>query len=737
MLCTDELNAKLLCRQHEEAIANLTAENEKYDKIKAAITQFVDDPNIDSYGIRALKRQLEDYILVIDAIKSANDIDIQEYTSANAIIGDEYLFGRVVTLRSKRRLLKKISDEKASFYRGLYNASRNSLTGADEYYREMAEHYENESAFHQSIIDECTRIIDKYDGIENSTYAMLQQASQYRGLIIDALLTMGQAFDGENYSSCISDYWRGSLSLETALNLDGVLEELVELGVTDDQIENMKEKGFCLDEILFYVKSCTNEESRDFMNKIMSREYDAAFSSVNPDDIDDIAYYFATDYAVHMIHVNDKNQYVLQHGDPKNLDEMKEFCELEIYCNAILNSFGQTTIDEFSGTIIPKPYRDKYLNCLTDKAYEMMLLQADTVSEMRPIDPGFKEQMAEYYRTRAILNLFSTEKSLYNIYIDKSCEAGAIMAQDVITRESAVFSMSISNLNFGIESNGSLLEGVFSFDATHQARFPAGEYCDHLEVTTLYYPDNMQKEADWVALKDAEVYKETAGARMAENTFVGVTMTALGSFSPEFAVGLSFLRILGTRGGQLYGNYDSLAGQEALEVTGDIITGLYDIHDSSKNLEKLDHQVYSKTFTGGAWVEPTDESDCFSIDDKSIVAYDVYTPGELHVIKEWQENGMENWVTFDINPDTGQEYTTNEVLTLCRENCSDTEVLNMCETILLGSDTIMQDISEGGMKTYNEATDLIEKYGRISDNTINSQYEALAKKFDAGIDVGF
>ena len=114
MQSTDHLDETNLTKKNWEMITNLTAENEKYDQIKASINQFVEDPAIDSYGIRSLKRQLEDYLVIIDAIKNANDKDIRGYHSVNFILGDEYLDGNVVILREqeieiyyKKHLLEK------------------------------------------------------------------------------------------------------------------------------------------------------------------------------------------------------------------------------------------------------------------------------------------------------------------------------------------------------------------------------------------------------------------------------------------------------------------------------------------------------------------------------------------------------------------------------------------------------------------------------------------------------
>ncbi len=401
MLCTDELNAKLLCRQHEEAISNLTAENEKYDRIKVAITQFVEDPTIDSCGIRALKRQLEDYILIIDAIKSANDTDIQEYTQANAFIGDEYLFGRVVTLRRTRRALKVISDDRADYYWGLYRDSLSNPLDSGDYYRERAEHYDKESAAHQAVIDECTRIIDKYDSIENSTYGLLNAASQYRRMIIEAILTMGQAFDGQNYNSYVNNFWRGSLSIDSAK----CVEELYEFGVTADQIANMEEKGFSPEEILEYVKFCeedTNihsETDRAFLDALMSKDYEKAFQAY-PTDLSEEMYIILTDYAIHLQPYDDNYHFI---GDEQELTD---------FLNAAWSAKGCYPMvkgDDEDPDWLPNGEQPYFFGKMTDYANERAKYYTDVLSTMDPTDDGYYEQLLEYYSSRSAVDLWSTQ----------------------------------------------------------------------------------------------------------------------------------------------------------------------------------------------------------------------------------------------------------------------------------------------------------------------------------------
>uniref|UniRef100_I5AQ34 Uncharacterized protein n=1 Tax=Eubacterium cellulosolvens (strain ATCC 43171 / JCM 9499 / 6) TaxID=633697 RepID=I5AQ34_EUBC6 len=714
MQSTDHLDETNLTKKNWEMITNLTAENEKYDQIKASINQFVEDPAIDSYGIRSLKRQLEDYLVIIDAIKNANDKDIRGYHSVNFILGDEYLDGNVVILREQEIEMKRSSDAGANAYWALYHSCVDPLDACS--YKDRAEEYEEESRRHAANILEYTRIILKYDGIELATRLFLKSGVQYRQYINEALETMGKAFDGTNYNPNLSEYWRGSLAYK---NPSKSLNKLKREGVTDEQIENMKDKGYSYEDILNFINLCETETDREFLDDLMNKDYEAAFQ-INPYDLSDNMFVIVTDYSVHMLHFDSNNRYDFRGENPVDLNNLTDFDELEAFSNAILASTNQPL--DLNGNTISLTYRDIYLENITGCAGRMTQIQAGAVALMNPGDVCFDEQMAEYYRTRAAFNLWSAENALC-IQFNKDA-AGELVRE-----------VSISNLNFGIREDGTVLSGIIRFDIHHQSVYTGYEIkTDRVMVDSLTTTE-LQTEKRLETLENARVAYEDSGRRMVVNTLKGVSLTALAASQPQLAAVLSFVDILANNGGQLYGA-DSYVGAMGSEVAGDVLSGILQISVAHDSLDETAQAVFFETFGDGACLRVENGSETLTVGDGFMLSYNIYDPGTIHMLAEWRENGMGSWVEFGTNSVTGEQYTVDDVKNYINAlDNTEQEVKDLCIELLDGPDDIMGTISGGDgqidgtdMEKLMEAMNIIKQQGDATD--LYKQFQTHVEEYN-------
>ena len=100
------LNGKTLVEQNLGIIDNLERDNEILVAAENSLIMFCRDNEIKSEAFTDLKQQMNDYIEVIQGLRSANDSDIADFKTLNNIVGDRVLDGAVI-LNGKRESNRK------------------------------------------------------------------------------------------------------------------------------------------------------------------------------------------------------------------------------------------------------------------------------------------------------------------------------------------------------------------------------------------------------------------------------------------------------------------------------------------------------------------------------------------------------------------------------------------------------------------------------------------------------
>ncbi len=748
MESTDYLYAELLRERHEAAIQNLRDENEKYGRIRTAILHFVEDPSINSCGIRSLKRQLDDYLLIISAMQQANNDDMGAYALANLTIDHEDLNGYVVIVKEQHIKLKMHSDAMASLYYHLYRISCQSPFGGSGYLKDIADDYMRESDAHERVIIECTRIIMKYDGIEFATKNLLVTSVQKRQLIADALDTMGKAFESGEYDPYLSEYWRSAF--KDLSKCSKCLQELQDLGVTEDQIANMEEKGFSPQEILEMVNQCKTDTDRDFLFALMNKQYETAFRT-NPDDLSDEMFDILADYHIHMYHFDSHNRYIMDSEPPYDVNNLKEFEEIEDFNNALLSASDCV----YMGHNETLEYKFKYLERMADCTSDKMNKAGDSASDTIPGSSEWNLKMAEYYRAQAAHKLLVSEL------------AACSDLRSTAAFGDGIWDIKIADLNFDVSDDGPHDKGLLEFTIRHSADYGIIRK-DYILGRPLRNGEDFSMEFALEDLEKARRDYENADSEALQETLLNLSFAALSVGAPEVTAVFSTVYTLLNDEGEIYGLNESLKknyaymGEKPSSLMSNILSELIigDITGSKKafaakvQLADANKRVCQMLYGTGSAASVETDSETLKPGTHFITSTGTSDPGFVYMRNKVEREGL-SWVEFGTDED-GNEFTTDYVWEQIKKDkhlsCPDDlepRVRKMCKFLLKGApEGLPESIPKGAyfwyeitghdgvindydMEVLVDALQTIEDAGAVHDH-ISSQFIEKATAFDEG-----
>uniref|UniRef100_I5AQ15 Uncharacterized protein n=1 Tax=Eubacterium cellulosolvens (strain ATCC 43171 / JCM 9499 / 6) TaxID=633697 RepID=I5AQ15_EUBC6 len=560
----DHLIPATLHEQILAAKADLEDENTSYTELMNSINQFIEDPSIASCGIQSLKRQFEDYLLVINAIITANSFDILEYGILDHQLEEinfEELNGTAVITKVRETVLKKISDELADHYHNLYENSRNPVVNefyqiigysSNEEYLRKAEAYEEESRQHQKMIDICNEIIRKYDNVEAMTSGLFQESVALRAQVTQALQSMGQSFVDGKYKAQLNQNWRATLAdPKTQLLCYALLEQA---DITPEQIANMQEKGYSAQEIFALVRQFPDGADRDFLNALMNKEYENAFK-IDPTTLSDGMFDVIAEYSMRMLHYDRDFKYILQNQKSALFEDFTEFEEFQQFNNAILSSTEHYIIPGTKADGIPgipgRQYGEMYLDKITASSYKLTLCQAIQTANMKTT-AGFTEAMEEHYRRLAAYELWATEDIQLRKY-----RAGVGNNDETIEAR-------ISYLNFGITSTIDLETGLLcrsstageiSFVMEHMGPHTANDWKkDTMTIYPISTARSMGIQFTVDMLEETRIAYKNANKNAIRNIVLGSTKTALAFIAPHVALTESLIEVFTGSDNGLYGD---------------------------------------------------------------------------------------------------------------------------------------------------------------------------------------
>ncbi len=175
--------------------------------IRNCIDNFIVDPEIESVAFAALKQQLGDYHIIIEAMQIANDADAADYRSLAGFVGDEVLDGEVIYCQMENALRMKdsyLSNE--TLYRDRMKTAEDPFFYV--YYQWKADQYSRLAENSQRLYEKWYEKTEKFDEIVNNTNHLFTDSESIRVLIRQGMAETASAFQNGSYSMRENSTWR-------------------------------------------------------------------------------------------------------------------------------------------------------------------------------------------------------------------------------------------------------------------------------------------------------------------------------------------------------------------------------------------------------------------------------------------------------------------------------------------------------------------------------------------------
>jgi hypothetical protein len=215
--------------QSNAAITALQADNDSLAASKTALDAFINDNNNRSNRFYNLKRKMEDYKIVADAFKGANDADIADHRILIDIVGDQIFCGETIyrQIRSYENELRAIENNIEKFMQDRREVTSfqklnpfnwtysNALTNQ--------RNWERTRDITLELIRELHKKIEQYNEIEQSTKHFFGIGRDLRATAKRGLTYIEEAASGlpRSYTTASLNRWRsGITSLKSNLEFN-------------------------------------------------------------------------------------------------------------------------------------------------------------------------------------------------------------------------------------------------------------------------------------------------------------------------------------------------------------------------------------------------------------------------------------------------------------------------------------------------------------------------------------
>lgn len=221
------LNPTKIKEECDSAIQKLENDNEAIRVAENSLNTFLNDSEIKSEAFDALKFQMSDYITVLQAMRTANNSDIADFTILKSSVGDEVLIGGNILKQKAAALRQKAADEEtAQEYER--EANKAFWPWESRYYSWKANQYWNMAEIDQRLYLMWQEKEDRYDEIEGTTSGLFLETNAMRAAAEAGLCAINNAFQNGAYVSNRNAAWRTELAnsyIERILtvNADGTI----------------------------------------------------------------------------------------------------------------------------------------------------------------------------------------------------------------------------------------------------------------------------------------------------------------------------------------------------------------------------------------------------------------------------------------------------------------------------------------------------------------------------------
>lgn len=206
--CLNPNNIKEECNS---AIRKLENDNEAIRVAEDSLNTFFSDGEIKSEAFGTLRQQMSDYITVLQALRTANNSDIADFTTLQSSVGDEILIGgQILEQKSQAEKQKKADEATAESYER--KARNTALPWKKGYYNWKADQYWDMAEMNRRLYLLWQEKEDRYDEIEGATSGLFASAVSMRTAAEAGLSSIGGAFQNGVYAPDSNASWRADLA---------------------------------------------------------------------------------------------------------------------------------------------------------------------------------------------------------------------------------------------------------------------------------------------------------------------------------------------------------------------------------------------------------------------------------------------------------------------------------------------------------------------------------------------
>jgi len=201
------------------ANSNLQKENEALETAKKKVREFINDDTFKGELAYAVKKQMEGYILVAEAMRLANDCDIedcnqiyQELYDAQCSLGSfaDLIGEEIIEYMITTKNLAKENKNRAQEYDRMQTESHNPVK--DVWYQSKEIYYKNCAEHNEELYEEWKKKSHKYDEVQRNTANYFEKGKQLRQKAEIGLRELGKNFNGKSFDVYDDRGWKTELS---------------------------------------------------------------------------------------------------------------------------------------------------------------------------------------------------------------------------------------------------------------------------------------------------------------------------------------------------------------------------------------------------------------------------------------------------------------------------------------------------------------------------------------------
>lgn len=204
------LNPADIRAQCDAAINRLEEDNRATGIIEKNIMAFCTESSLAGKAFEALRQQMLDYIIVLQAMRRANQADIDDFRFLKLMVMGQELNGGIILEQKDIAMSAKKSDEaNAEKYRK--KAQKEISVTLRVQYTTKVTSYMAMAALDQRLYDEWQRKEEAYDGIEKFTCGLFEEGASIRATVESALSGIQGAYQDGVYVPDMNAPWRNEI----------------------------------------------------------------------------------------------------------------------------------------------------------------------------------------------------------------------------------------------------------------------------------------------------------------------------------------------------------------------------------------------------------------------------------------------------------------------------------------------------------------------------------------------